>query len=426
MNKFATVFKFTFDGLVKDKAYRVITALIMVAIIVIVSWPRITQSMSGDDGQGYDGDVVVVEGETVEIAVVSDTDDADFYNTVAAASGYPNFRFTHEDMTESEAVAAVGNGLYDEVMLFSSPLVYKRVTNNVPLNDEIGYSFRAYVENLYRFKKLQELGASSEQASDILGANAYAEIVLTENGKNQGERYWNVYMVIFLLYFATMLYGQIIASSVATEKSSRAMEVLITSADTKDLMFGKVFGTSAAALLQLVVILLTMLGAFKLNAGYHAADGIMAILFNMPTSLIVYAIVFFLLGFLLYAFIYAACASFVSKLEELSPAVLPATLLFIASFMIVMFAMPTDNMSSTLLVVCSYVPFTSPLCMYARIALSAVPSWEIALSLGVLVLSTIGLGYFVSLIYRVGVLMYGVPIRLGVIKKQIKAMGGLR
>ncbi len=216
-----------------------------------------------------------------------------------------------------------------------------------------------------------------------------------------------------------LLYGQMVAMSVATEKSSRAMELLITSAKPINMMFGKVLAACMAGLVQLVAIFGSALVFYNVNKSYWGDNGIIDSIFNIPPELFVYMLVFFLLGFLIYAFLYGAISSTVSKLEDINTAVQPVTFLFIIVFMVVMFSMSSGSVDNILMQICSYIPFTSPMAMFTRIAMSTVPWYEIAISIGILVASTFGIGILSAKIYRVGVLMYGTSPKIGNIIKAV-------
>ncbi|MBP3436036.1 MAG: ABC transporter permease, partial [Clostridia bacterium] len=132
-----------------------------------------------------------------------------------------------------------------------------------------------------------------------------------------------------------------------------------------------------------------------------------------------YMLVFFLLGFLIYAFLYGAISSTVSKLEDINTAVQPVTFLFLFGFMVVIFSMTSGSVDNVLMTVCSYIPLTSPMAMFTRIAMSAVSWYEIAISIVILVASTFGIGVLSAKIYRVGVLMYGTSPKIGNIIKAV-------
>jgi ABC-2 type transport system permease protein len=215
--------------------------------------------------------------------------------------------------------------------------------------------------------------------------------------------------MIFALYTVILLYGQMVATNVANEKSSRAMELLITSAKPTSMMFGKVIASCLAGLLQLVAIFGTSFVCYNLNKSYWGENVVMSSLFDMPLMLLIYMLVFFILGFAIYAFLFGAVGSTVSRLEDINSAVQPITLLFVAAFMIVMFSLASDNVDSMLMIVCSYVPLTSPMAMFSRIAMSVVPIYQIVISIAILIAFAFCIGVLSAKIYRIGVLMYGTP-----------------
>lgn len=115
-----------------------------------------------------------------------------------------------------------------------------------------------------------------------------------------------------------------------------------------------------------------------------------------------------------------AIGSTASKVEDINTSVMPLTFIFIAAFMVVMFSMSAGSVYNVLMRVCSYIPFTSPMAMFTRIAMSTVPIYEIIISVVILIASVIGIGVISAKIYRVGVLLYGTPPKLGAIFKAIR------
>ena len=123
--------------------------------------------------------------------------------------------------------------------------------------------------------------------------------------------------------------------------------------------------------------------------------------------LLLFMLLFFVLGFFIYAFLYGAVGSTVSRLEDINTAIMPITFLFIIAFIVVMTAMGSGQVDTVPMLVCSFIPFTSPMAMFTRIAMSTVPAWQVAVSVGLLGVSVIGIGVLAARIYRVGVLLYG-------------------
>ena len=142
-------------------------------------------------------------------------------------------------------------------------------------------------------------------------------------------------------------------------------------------------------------------------------------IFNMPLDLLIYMLLFFILGFLMYAFMFGAVGSTASKLEDINTSVMPITLLFVIGFLVVMLSMTSGNVDTLLMKICSFIPFTSPMGMFTRIAMSTVPFYEILISILILIGSVIGIGVLSAKIYRVGVLLYGTTPKISSLIKSI-------
>ena len=143
-------------------------------------------------------------------------------------------------------------------------------------------------------------------------------------------------------------------------------------------------------------------------------------IFNMPVQLLGYMLIFFILGFFIYAFLYGAIGSTASKVEDINTSVMPLTFLFIAAFVIVVVSMSSGTMDNIAMKICSFIPFTSPIAMFTRIAMSTVPLYEIIISIFILIISVLGIGIVSAKIYRVGVLLYGTTPKIGAILKAMK------
>ena len=177
------------------------------------------------------------------------------------------------------------------------------------------------------------------------------------------KSYFYTFILMFALYMTILMYGQFVAQSVVTEKSSKAMELLITSAKPSSLMFGKVVGTGLAGLVQLVLIVGSAFVFFNLNKSYWDSGSVITSLFDMPLELVLYTILFFVTGYFLYAFLFGALASLASRMEDTNTLVMPVVMLFVASFMATIFSMVGGKVDSVLMKVLSFVPFTSPMAM---------------------------------------------------------------
>jgi len=225
------------------------------------------------------------------------------------------------------------------------------------------------------------------------------------------------YVIIILLFMAIMITGTMIATEITAEKSSRVMEILVTSVAPLKQMFGKIIGTFIAGLTQLVVLGAVLAANLSLpqNKDAFASFGIR--LDSIDPLLLVFAVFFYLAGYFLFATLFAALGSMASRTEDMNQVVMPVSMLMLIGFYIAIYGL--SNPDSPLVVVCSFVPFFAPFLMFLRIGLSDPLWWETTLSI-VLLLATTGLlGWLSAKIYRTGILMYG---KRPTIKELLKAM----
>src|SRR5699024_1166543 len=225
-----------------------------------------------------------------------------------------------------------------------------------------------------------------------------------------------VYIMLFVLYIAVIMYGSMIATDVATEKSSRVMELLVSSAPPVTHMFAKIIGIALLGLTQVILVVgvgyaLIVSKQGELTEGFFSYFGIQ----NTSPALFIYAIIFFLLGYLLYATLAAMLGSLVSRVEDVQQLILPMTFLIMIAFFIAMFGLNMPE--SKLVIISSYIPFFSLMLMFLRVGMIDVPVWEVALSIGILVASIIVLAILGAKVYKGGVLMYGRTSSLKDLKK---------
>ena len=413
MKQFSKIFRFELRGYLTKKVFIGVTLLLILAIACVTFYPRVT-SLFEDDGQTPDESTLPV------LLVVSPTEDDIPLVQETFAGAFPNYkiRVQSEKPEEAQMEAILQDGDAEGVFVLESWTSYTYYVGNLGMYDMRAEIADEVLQTLYRMRAMTEGGLSPEEAGAILSTQVTHETVML--GKDQMQNYFYTYIMVFALYMAILLYGQLVATNVASEKSSRAMEVLVTSADPVSMMFGKVLASCLAGMLQLVAIFGAALVCFRVNASYWEGNAIIGMFFDIPAWLLLYMLVFFLLGFLFFAFLFGAVGSTVSKMEDVSTAVMPVTMLFIVNFIIVVSALGGGIVDGTLMKVCSFLPFSSPMAMFSRIAMSVVPAWEIALSLAILAASVVGVGVLSAKIYRVGVLLYGTRPKLRELIKAIR------
>jgi ABC-2 type transport system permease protein len=216
---------------------------------------------------------------------------------------------------------------------------------------------------------------------------------------------------IVLMFLSILIYGMWVATGVAAEKSSRVMELMISAASPRQLVIGKVAGIGGAGLTQYVAIAVPALLALALQdriaqavLGPGGTAG--APIAGLTGELLLAYGTFFLLGFTLYAFVYAAVGSFVNRPDDLQTLALPLSLLAMVGYLGALPILLTGG-GGGITRLMSFLPPFSPFAMLARLMVGQVPPWEVALSLGLLVGSIVLVAAAAIRIYSAGVLLYG-------------------
>jgi ABC-2 type transport system permease protein len=215
---------------------------------------------------------------------------------------------------------------------------------------------------------------------------------------------------VVLLFISLVTYGMWVATSVATEKTSRVMELLISATDPRNLLLGKVVGVGAAGLTQCLAIVLPALAFFLLQ------DRIAAVVLDSsagpgapivsvtPEMLLAYG-AYFLLALVLFTLAYAAAGSLVSRQEDVQQLAMPMSFLTMAGYILAIVGL--GSITARWLVILSFVPFFSPFLMVTRIMVGRAEPWEVALSMGLLIATIVGVAVLAERVYGAGVLLYG-------------------
>lgn len=258
--------------------------------------------------------------------------------------------------------------------------------------------------------RLREAGISSAQAQALFAVPNFtvqpiANGVLKDT-KAAVTSAALVYVLLILLYTTMLMYGIQVAMGVVEEKSSRVMEILITSVRPIELMIGKVLGVGLVGLTQYSIwvaaglVVLVVGGA----AGKSLTDAGIDVS-SVPAGTLIFFLVFFVLGYLLFASVYAALGSLVNRSEDVNNVTSPVTIIMVAVYLLSLASLGSPDADFVKWL--SFVPFFSPMLMFLRVALGTPAWWELALSIGLLLATSLLLAWLAAKIYRVGVLLYG-------------------
>lgn len=412
MKQFFTIFKHELSQYFKNKIFVITTLILILAVSGFLFAPRIGEIINKSKNAESS------EEKKSEVLVKSDNANLEkLLPAIAASFPQQNVKITNDSVDEIKK--QIKEQSVEFAFVLSSDLKsYTYLANVSALQDPNLNTMDSLLKTLYSHAYLKKHGLNDTQIVEVQNPNITHTIEsISEDGT---KNFWYAYVMVFVLYMVIMMFGQKVAMSVVTEKTSRAMEVLITSASPVALMFGKILASSVAGIFQITAIFGSAFISYNINKSYFETNAVINTLFNFPASLVGYLLIFFLLGFLIYSFLFGAMASTVSKIEDLSSVVMLIQIIFVAGVVVSTNAMTSGDVNSELMKGLSLFPLTSPMAMFTRIAMSEVPGLEILLSVAFLILATILIGYIAAKIYRVGVLMYGTKPTLGKIIKAIR------
>lgn len=401
---------------VRNRTFKVTTMLLAVAVAIITLLPTILAVLGVDqppriavhaEADGLSTDPVLalqtalIVGEAPDGAPPADREDrarvirADDPTTAAEAvrDGELDGLLT---ITRAESGDLVFEYLSDTGPMSQTRLLVSQAANVLAIGD-----------------RLERAGLSAGESAELFAAPEFTAVPNNPDDARSADDFGGAFVLayglVILTFMAILTYGTWVAQSVAEEKSGRVMELLITAATSRQLLTGKVLGTSGAGLTQYAAIVLAVVIGFVASGPISNAFGVEDSgpirLPSLEPSMIGVFGVFFLLGFLLYATLYAAAGSMVSRIEDVQQAAGPLMFVAMAGYFASFVALndPDAGWVATL----SVVPFFSAYLMPARLLLTSPTPAEVLLALGLLLAAVVVAIFLASRIYSAGVLLYG-------------------
>lgn len=425
MDNFWKVTKFTVAQQVKGKAFKVSTIIILIAVLILTSLINFIPAFSGkgdDNKEATNGTMNV----GIETAYYMDDSDLGIDLEPAIKAVLPDLKF--EKATESRAtilekletkedkivLVSISNedmGYYVEVITPTSKTV----------SSEDGQILAQAVSNVLNNSRLINAGVSQEELEKV--STPINTKVFTAG--EQDDTFEDIIiksvfpmMACMLLFYIIYFYGYWVASSIVAEKTSRVMELLLTSTKPMELVVGKCVGMGFLAITQFASILLTAYISFvgsgaivkKFIDTSANIFNISAILGRIPVLQIILIILFFILGYVLYAILNALVGATISKLEDLNTALMPIQFISIIGFYLAFAAIMAPE--STIGTIATYVPFSAPFYIPSMILSGTIGMVEMGVSLLILISTIIVLTLFTARIYSVVILHTGNRLKI--------------
>jgi ABC-2 type transport system permease protein len=398
------------------------TALLVVGVVAIALAPVIVRYIDRSDAQQ-----VGVWTGAADIGVDPVSTIAVLLNAPSGSGGSAAGTEADFDVTSvpdlAAARAAVTRGDYDAVLAVergaSGDLQFTLYTNDSSTG-RVAQLIRQASTTVAIGDRLARLGVAPADQPGVFAPARFgvewpdpARTGPTRGSVEQGANDFLGFGMTILIFMMVIMYGNWVAMSVVEEKSSRVMEVILNAATPFQLLSGKVLGVGAVALAQYAAIIVAggvalvaqgPVASFVLGTGSSDVSLPAGLTFGMLVLLVVYGV----LGFLLYAVLYAAAGSLVSRTEDVNAAVMPLTLVSTGGYLVAVYAATgLLDIRGDWMTVLSQIPFLSPFMMLSRVTAGGAAVWEIPLSIAILVVSIVAALWIAARIYAAGVLLYG-------------------
>ena len=391
MKDLFTVIKFTMKDMVKRKAFIVSTIIFLVMIVVGFNIPQILKKIKGED---IGSKLIIVDENNVFEGSLETLKDIDTrYNIEIAEIRYEEIK---EKIEDGDIESAIIIEKQDE------NIKVRYIVKNTTMLDGMPEDLISAINTLYSNLQISKLGLTEEQLKSIT-PNFEFSLEQTEEEKANG----NIFAMMLLsivLFYAIYFCAYQVSSSITTEKTSKIIETLVTSTAPRTIVLGKTIGIGVVGLLQMILLV----GTALISAKVFLEPGILENIIDISTItpyLGMVTILYFILGYLTYALLYALTGSTVSKPEDIQSASGPVAMLAVIGFYLSYFTMM--NPTSQLNVFASIFPISSPFCMPFRVMMGLANTTDVLISIVVLIITILVIAKVTIKIYSNAILNYG-------------------
>ena len=405
MKQFKIVFGFELKGLLKRKSLIIATIIMCLAIFTITTIPSIIAQFGDSD---LISDIVSNDNDEKEFNIVYENDElAETLSSTLGAATYAS---------QDELKKAVLDKEVEDGFVIHSFNSYTYISYDLTTDSYQQNLFESLLANANQKRLFSQNGIDSNKVYEIM--NQPIEKTNITLGKDASTGMMLAFAIIFIMYMLILMYGTNVATSVAREKDSKTMELLITSTKPKTLILGKVAAAGLIGIFQVSILIIVAVVGFIINKGSYPQFILTMITGSMTFDTMIVYILFSVLGYLLYLFIYASLGSLVSKVEDVSSAVAPITFLFVLAYLAASVAMQVPD--NSIIKITSFIPFISLFTMPIRYMLTSVSFVSIIVSSIIMIVTVLLFATLSIYIYRFGSLNYGNKIKFKEIVKSLK------
>ena len=405
MKDMLTVLKYTIKENVTKKAFIITTAILMAMIIIICNIPNIINLFESEEAVMENAKFVVIDEQSLigeELKALTEIGEAMYWDIEIQETASEQ---TIEKIRDGEL-----DGMVELIKNEETGMLKLQYTSNGSFfvdDYTIMEQFVSMIKTIQVNKELISSNVSEESINIINSPIEYETKYLDDENNNFGI----AMAASFILFFAVYFYGNFVAVSVSSEKTSRVMETLVTSTSPRNIILGKTIAMGLVGLGQMVLLILTAFASYKLFIPTDM-DFISSLLQNINLSVtsILICVIYFILGYTVYAFLNAVTGATVSKVEDLNSAQTPVALISLFSFYLAYFTSTMPDSAASRFA--SIFPFSSAFSMPGRILAGGATAGEISTSIVLLIATALILATISIKVYSGAVLHYGKRLNL--------------
>lgn len=403
------VASFTFKDLVKRKSFIISNIIILLIIVLGFNVPGIIKNISNGDENFGKNKITIVDNENIYEGSLETLQSQELGYEIEVSKE----QISIEELKEKIKNEQINEALYIETKEGQINIEY--VIQSQSLGTTVPQNLVMMLKSVYQNLQISKIGASIEQIEKI-NIPFNIELIQAEENKT-GESILPMMLLSIVLFYAIYFFAYQVSSSITTEKTSKIIETLVTSTSPKTIILGKTIGIGLAGVLQTIVTVVVALISAKLFLDSEIIDLVLSSIKLTPTVAIV-TIIYYILGYSLFALLYALTGSTVSKPEDVQSANGPVAILAVIGFYLSYFTMM--NPASSLNKIAALIPISSPFCMPFRVMMGLGDINELLISLAILVITILLIARISIKIYSSAILNYGSKINIKDMLKMYK------
>lgn len=403
-----TVATFTMKEMAKRKSFIISNIIILLIIVIGFNIPGILDRIKGENNNDNKDTIVVIDRNDLFQGSLE---------TLNQMELGKNFQVQNEEMSKEEIKRKIDEEeIYGAIILkkVDNTISFEYVVDSMGMHDNPDKIIESLSE-LYTNIQIGKLGLSEQE---LLSIRPAFDLAVTQTNENPASG--NIFAIMLLsivLFYAIYFCAYQVSSSITTEKTSKIMETLVTSATPRTIVLGKTIGIGLVGLAQIAIMIIVSVISCQLFLEPGLLNSIIDVSKITP-SLAILTIIYFILGYAIYSLLYALTGSTVSKPEDINSSNTPVALLAVIGFYLSYFSMM--NPASQINIFASMFPFSAPFSMPFRIMMGTATIGQIIISIAILVICILLIAKISIKIYSSAILNYGTKLNVKDILKMYK------